>query len=194
VRPSVTELGEAESVDLQVPQSEEMPARRGADDLEDWGRAAEFLGEPNEEAFRPADVTEPIRVFVLDHFAANELRAVFAESGERLVDVVNSEHDGQVAEGVHRGVPVVRNYRRREKARELEPAVTIRRTHHGDLDALVAESSDSPCPLSFDDPSSFELKAELAKELYRRREVVDSHSATVVDVNWCRYRPSGDVS
>ncbi len=31
--------------------------------------SAEFLGEPDEKSFGPADVAEPIRVFVLDHFA-----------------------------------------------------------------------------------------------------------------------------
>src|SRR2546430_6141110 len=136
--------------------------------LEDWRRSAEFLSESDEKAFRPADVAEPIRVFVLDHFAADELRAVLTESGERLVDVVHGEHDAQVAESVHRGVPVIADHGRREKARELEPAVAVRRAHHGDLDALVAQSSDAPCPLSFHHRSPFELEAELAKERDRR--------------------------
>jgi hypothetical protein len=63
-----------------------------------WLRSAEFLSEPNEKAFGPADVAEPIRVFILDDFAADELRAVLPEPGERLVDVVHGEHDAQVAE------------------------------------------------------------------------------------------------
>jgi len=142
-------------------------------------RSAEFLGEPDEKAFGPADVAEPIGVFVLDHFAADELRAVLSEPGERLVDVVHSEHDAQVAEGVHRGVPVIGDHTRREKARELEPAVAVRRAHHGDLDALVAQSSDAPCPLSFHHGSPFELEAELAKELDRRVEVLDDDADVV---------------
>jgi hypothetical protein len=36
--------------------------------------SAEFLGEPNEKPFGATDVAEPIRVFVLDHFA-DELSA-----------------------------------------------------------------------------------------------------------------------
>ena len=52
----------------------------------------ELLGEPDEKSFGAADVAEPIRVFVLDHFA-DELRAALPEPGERLVDVVHSEHD-----------------------------------------------------------------------------------------------------
>jgi len=47
--------------------------------------------------------------------------------------------------------------------------VAVGRAHHGDLDALVAESSDAPCPLSFDRGLAFELEAELAKERDRRR-------------------------
>src|SRR5205085_12112744 len=87
--------------------------------------------------------------------------------------------DAQVAEGVHRGVPVIGDYTRCKKARELEPAVAVRSAHHGDLDALVAQSSDTPCPLSFHHGSPFELEAELAKELDRRCEVVDDDADVV---------------
>jgi hypothetical protein len=52
----------------------------------------ELLGEPDEKSFGSADVAEPIRVLVLNHFA-DELRATLAEPGERLVDVVHGEHD-----------------------------------------------------------------------------------------------------
>ena len=52
-----------------------------------------LLGQPDKKAFRPADVAEPIRVFVLNHFAADELRTVLAEPPERLVDVIHGEHD-----------------------------------------------------------------------------------------------------
>ena len=51
-------------------------------------RSAEFLGESDEKPFRPADVAEPIRVFILDYFAY-ELRAALAEPFKRLVDVVH---------------------------------------------------------------------------------------------------------
>ena len=54
--------------------------------------SGEFLGEPYEKAFGPADVAEPIRVLVLDHLA-DELRAVLAEPGEGIVEVVHGEHD-----------------------------------------------------------------------------------------------------
>src|SRR5437868_6435248 len=141
-------------------------------------RSAEFLREPYEKSSGPADVAEPIRVFVLDHLA-DELRAVLAEPAERLVDVVHGEHDAQIAESVHRGVPVIGNRNRGEKSRELEPSVAVRRSHHGDLDALVSQSSDAPSPLSFDRGLAFELEAELAKEGDRRREVVDDDAYVV---------------
>jgi hypothetical protein len=59
-------------------------------------RSAEFLSESDEKPFRPADVAEPIRVFILDYFAY-ELRAALAEPFKRLVDVVHGEHDAEVA-------------------------------------------------------------------------------------------------
>jgi hypothetical protein len=39
---------------------------------------------------------------------------------------------------------VIGDHSRREKSREFDPAVAVRRTHHRDLDALVAQSSDAP--------------------------------------------------
>jgi hypothetical protein len=59
---------------------------------------------------------------------------------------------------------VIRDDRRREKARELEPAVAVRRAHHRNFDALIAQSSDTSGPFSFDRGPPFELKAELAKD------------------------------
>src|SRR5512135_3930583 len=123
----------------------------------------ELLGEPDEKSFWAADVAEPLRVFVLDHFA-DELRAALLEPGERLVDVVHREHDAQVAERVHRGVPVIGDCRRGEKARDLEPAVAVRGDHHGDLDALGAQSGDAPGPFAFDRGAPFELEAKLREK------------------------------
>ena len=59
-------------------------------------RSAEFLGESDEKSFRPADVAEPIRVFILDYFAY-ELRAAITKPFKRLVDVVHGEHDAEIA-------------------------------------------------------------------------------------------------
>src|SRR5688572_1916502 len=127
-------------------------------------RLPELLGKPDENAFGAPDVAEPIRVFVLDHFA-DELRAAFAEPGERIVDVLHGEHDAQVTESVHRGAAVIGDHRRREESGYLEPAVTVRRTHHGNLDAHVAQSSDAICPVSFDWGAPLELEAKFGEEL-----------------------------
>jgi hypothetical protein len=76
-------------------------ARDLREDRDQWQsqacpRSAKFLGESDEKPFRPADIAEPIRVFILDYFAY-ELRAALAEPFKRLVDVVHGEHDAEVA-------------------------------------------------------------------------------------------------
>ena len=78
-------------------------------------RSQEFLSQSDEEAFRPANVTEPIRVFIPDYFAY-ELRAAIAQPFKRLVDVVHGEHYPEVAQSVHGGVAVISDGRRREEA------------------------------------------------------------------------------
>ncbi len=74
---------------------------------------------------------------------------------------------------------MIRHDRRREEAGELEPAVAVRRAHHGNLDALIAQSSDTSGPFSFDRGPPFELEAELAKEINRPSEVIDDDSYVV---------------
>jgi hypothetical protein len=100
-------------------------------------------------SFGAPDVAGPKRIFVLDYFA-DELRAAFPEPRERIVEVLHGEHDAQVTESVHRGAAVIGDHGRREESGDFEPAVTVRRTRHGNLYAHVAQSSDaiSPVPLS----------------------------------------------
>ncbi|ADV13191.1 hypothetical protein Mesci_4078 [Mesorhizobium ciceri biovar biserrulae WSM1271] len=141
-------------------------------------RSAEFLREPDEKPSRPSNVAEPIHVSILDNFAF-EPRTAIAEPFERPVNVVHGEHDAEVAEGVNRGIAVIRDDRRREEAGQFEPAVAVRRPHHGNLDALIAQSSDTSGPFSFDRGPPFELKAELAKETNRLFEVIDDDSYVV---------------
>src|SRR5215467_6075330 len=74
---------------------------------------------------------------------------------------------------------MIRDDRRCEEAGELEPAVAVRRAHHGNLDALIAQSSDTSGPFSFDRGPAFELEAELAKEINRLSEVIDDDSYIV---------------
>ena len=74
---------------------------------------------------------------------------------------------------------MIRDGRRPERAGEFEPAVAVRRAHHGNLDALIAQSSDTSGPFSFNRCPPFELKAELTKEINRRSEVIDDDSYVV---------------
>src|SRR4029079_6319259 len=106
-------------------------------------------------------------------------RAMLAEPLERLVDVVHGEHNAQIAQSIHRGVPVVRDGGRREKTGEPEPAVAVGSAHHGNLDSLIAQSGDTSCPFSFDRGPAFELEADVAKEINRRCEVIDDYSYIV---------------
>src|SRR5690348_11095418 len=128
--------------------------------MEGLGAMPELLSEPDEDSFGAPDVAEPIHVFVLGHFA-DEFRAAFAETGERIVDVLYGKHDAQVTEGVHWSATVIGDHRRRKESGQLEPAVTVRRTHHGNFDPHAAQSSDAICPVSFDRDTPLELKAKL---------------------------------
>ena len=56
------------------------------------GNRYDLLGKPDEDSFRASDVTEPILVLVL-HELTDQLRSVQAEPGERVVDVLDGEHD-----------------------------------------------------------------------------------------------------
>ena len=97
----------------------------------------EFLGEPDENSFGASDIAEPIRVLIPDHFA-DELRAAFDEPGQRVVDVAYGEHHAQVTESVHWSATVIGDHWRREEPGYLDSAVTVGRTHHGDLHPHVA--------------------------------------------------------
>src|SRR6185295_5030988 len=66
-----------------------------------------------------------------------------------------------------------------EEPGHLEPAVTIRRTHHGNLCAHVAQSSDAICPVSFDWGAPLELEAKSGEELNGGVDVF-YHDADVV--------------
>src|SRR6266516_2349504 len=136
--------------------------------------SADLLGQPDENALGASDVAEPIHVFVLDHFV-DELRAVSAEPGERIVEVVHREHDTQIAQSVHRGVPVIGDHRRREKSRELEPAVAVRRTHHRDLDALVAHPVTRP-----DQSPSIMARPSSSRPSSRKNAIAAGRSSTTM--------------
>ena len=140
--------------------------------------SAKFLGKSDEKTFRPSDVAESICAFVLDH-VTNELRATLAEPCESLVDIVDCEHDAKITESVHRGCSVIFNDWRREKARELDTAVAVRRAHHGDFDALIRQSGDTSGPFAFDGGASFKFEAEFEEEINCAFEVIDYDSNVV---------------
>src|SRR5262249_61168026 len=83
------------------------------------------------------------------------------------------------AQGVQRGAGGARGRGRREEGGASASPVVVRRAHHGHLDALIAQSSDTSGPFSFDRGPPFELEAELAKEINRPSEVIDNDSYVV---------------
>src|SRR5262249_43808531 len=60
----------------------------------------ELLGQSDDDALGATDVTEPVRVLILDDFAY-ELSAMGAQPREDVLDVVDGEHDAAYAERVH---------------------------------------------------------------------------------------------
>jgi hypothetical protein len=56
---------------------------------------------------------------------------------------------------------------------------SVRRAHHGNLDALIGKSSDTSGPFSVDRGPPFEFEAELPKEIDRPSEVIDDDSYVV---------------
>jgi len=75
---------------------------------------------------------------------------------------------------------VICDDRRREEAGQLEPAVAVRCAHHGNLDVLIAQPSDTSGLFFFDGGPPFELEAEFAKELNSASEVIDDDSDIVI--------------
>src|SRR5262245_24906673 len=123
----------------------------------------ELLGEPDENAFGTTDVAEPVDVFVIDDFIAHR-RTQLAEPGERVIDVLDGEHDAQIPQRVDGGCAVIGRDGGGVEARELEAAVAVGGAHHGDLDALAAQSGDAAGPFTFDGHPAFEGKAEFGEE------------------------------
>ena len=76
---------------------------------------------------------------------------------------------------------MISDRRRREKSRDLEPAVAVRRAHHRDLDVLIAQSGDAPCPVSVDRGSPFELSRFLTPS-----PVADHRNAPVNALGYLR--------
>jgi hypothetical protein len=88
---------------------------------------------------------------------------------------------------------VIRDDTRPDKPGELQPAVAVRRAHHRNLDALIAQSSDTPGPLSFDRGPPFEFEAELTKEINGRFEIIDDDAYVVHPFKCHAAQSKGDV-
>ena len=59
-------------------------------------RSAELFSESNENIFRATDVTKTIHVQILDYFTY-ELRAMLLKPLKRAVNVLNGEHNSEIA-------------------------------------------------------------------------------------------------
>jgi hypothetical protein len=57
--------------------------------------------------------------------------------------------------------------------------VAVRHTHHGYLDTLVSEASNSSCPLAFDHRSALEFEAKREEELDRNLEILNDDAHVV---------------
>src|SRR6185503_3505617 len=147
------------------------------------GLLRELLGEPDENSFGTSDVAEPVGVFVIDDFIDHR-RTELAEPAERVVEVLDGEHDAQVSQRVYGGCAVIGRDGGSVEPRELEAAVAVGGAHHGDLDALAAQSGDAAGPFAFDGHAAFEGKAELGEELNGDIEVCH-HDADVVHTLYC---------
>ena len=84
-----------------------LTAQRYPDDIS----SGELLSKPDEEPFRSSYVAEAIYVFVSDHLAY-QLRSTLDEPFERLIDVVDSKHDAEIAQGIYGGGAVILDNRR----------------------------------------------------------------------------------
>jgi hypothetical protein len=124
----------------------------------------ELLGEPDENSYGTPDVAEAVDVFVIDVFIDHR-RTELAEPGEGIVDVLDSEHNAQVSQRVHGCCAVIGRDGGGVKSRELEAAVAVGGSHHGDLDALGPHSGDAAGLFAFDWHAAFEGKAESGEKL-----------------------------
>jgi hypothetical protein len=59
---------------------------------------------------------------------------------------------------------MIGDYRWGKKSRNLESAVTVGSDHHGDLDALITQSSDASGPFSFNHGSPLKRQAKLGEK------------------------------
>src|SRR5207245_8299465 len=91
-------------------------------------------------------------------------------------------------ESVHWGDARIGDHGRREEAGQLKTAVTVRRAHHGNLDAHVAQSGDAICPVSFNWGTPLEIETKFGEELNGGNDVFHNDADVVHTLN-CHESP-----
>jgi len=133
-----------------------------------------------DDALRAAQETEPVEVLVLRDLA-DELRTVAAaQAGNDVVDVIDGEHDAAYAQRVRRrALRLGSDRRRRVELRQLNPAVAVRSSHHGDVGSDAVEPDDAVHRRPLDLRLAFQLHAEFGEERFGSVEVVDNDEDVV---------------
>src|SRR3954453_3607056 len=141
--------------------------------------SAELLGQPDDDALRATHEAEPVAVLVLRDLA-DELRAVRAQAGNDVFDVLDGEHDAAYTQRVRRRTFRLGSDRRwGVELRELNTAVAIRGPQHGDVGTDAFEPDSAVHRRSLDRRLAFQFHAEFGEERFRSLEVVDNDENVV---------------
>src|SRR5215470_1736549 len=163
-----------------IPTGSSPAARQMPFYLRPYGNALpELFGKRNDDALRAADVTEPVHVLILGYFAY-ELRAMSAQAGEDILNVVDGEHDATYAQRVHWCVlRLSSDRRRRVELVQLKPTVTVRGPHHRNLASNILQPNDTVHPTPLHGHLALQLHTKFDKECLRSLKVLD-HDENVV--------------
>jgi len=139
----------------------------------------EFLGQRDDDARRTSHIAEPVLVFVLDHLA-DGFGAVGTQTGHGVVNVFDREHDLPKTQRVWRGARwLSRDQIRIAELRQLDSTVTVRSSHHSDVDLDAFEPIEAVHPGAFDRHLAFQRHAEGGKKGDSGRKVVDDDADVV---------------
>src|SRR5207237_273466 len=145
--------------------------------------SAELLGQSDDDALRATQEAEPVDVLVLRDLA-DEFGTAAAQTGNDVVEVVDSEHDAAYAQRVRRrAFRLGSDRRRRVELRQLNPAVAVRGAHHGDVGTDVLEPDGLIHPRPLDRRLTFQLHTEFGEERLGSLEVVDNDENVVHPLN-----------
>src|SRR5918992_3639558 len=159
--------------------------------------SAELLGQSDDDALRATQEAEPVDVLVLRDLA-DEFGTVAAQAGKDVVDVVDSEHDPAYSQRVRRRAFRLGSDRRpRVELRQLNPALSVRGPHHGDVGTDVVEPDGAVHRRPLDLRLAFQLHTKFGEERFGSLEVLHNDEDVVhplkrhIVVSWCRGpRPS----